>query len=493
MNRMRRVPAERIRAANQAPPNPRGAYVLYWMTAFRRTTSNFALQRAAEWARELGKPLVVLEALRCDYPWASDRFHTFVLQGMRDNARQLERRQVAHVAYVEPAVGAGKGLLQHLASRACVVIGDDYPCFFLPRMVNRAAEKLPVQLELVDANGLLPLRSFGKAFVRAFDFRRAAQQVLPTWLAAENMPLHDPLAQGLPEAPRGVVRLPSRWSMLASGEANAIPRVVAELPIDHAVGVVPYEGGSRAAERTLKHFATHNLERYAEEHNEPEGAATSGLSPYLHFGHVSAHQVFEAVAAREDWELADVELRGRGQREGYWDMRPGAEAFLDQLITWRELGYHYAAHMPEYDGYGSVPDWAKKTLAKHGADARPARYRFEQLEQAATGDVIWNAAQRQLLGEGRIHNYLRMLWGKRVLEWTDTPEQAAEFLVRLNDKYAVDGRDPNSYSGIFWCFGRHDRAWGPERPVYGTVRYMSSAATRRKLHLDGYLARWSAR
>jgi deoxyribodipyrimidine photo-lyase len=163
---------------------------------------------------------------------------------------------------------------------------------------------------------------------------------------------------------------------------------------------------------------------------------------------------------------------------------------LDQLVTWRELSYHFAERDPQHASFASVPDWARATLAKHAQDARATVYDLATLERAATYDEVWNAAQRQLVRDGRIHNYLRMLWGKRVLEWTASAERAAETLVFLNDKYALDGRDPNSYSGIYWCFGRHDRPWGPERPVFGLVRYMSSDATKRKLRLRAYLERY---
>jgi deoxyribodipyrimidine photo-lyase len=169
-----------------------------------------------------------------------------------------------------------------------------------------------------------------------------------------------------------------------------------------------------------------------------------------------------------------------------------AEAFLDQLVTWREVGLNMCTLRPDdYMRYESLPDWAQKTLADHQKDPRGALYTRAELEGARTGDRVWNAAQRELLREGRIHNYLRMLWGKRVLEWTRTPEEALEILIELNDKYALDGRDPNSYSGIFWTFGRYDRPWGPERPVYGSVRYMSSANTVKKLDLERYLERYA--
>jgi deoxyribodipyrimidine photo-lyase len=247
----------------------------------------------------------------------------------------------------------------------------------------------------------------------------------------------------------------------------------------------------RAAEqRRAALFVDSKLDFYAERRNDPDADATSGLSPYLHFGHVSAHHVFSLVAAHEDWSPSDVARLARGRREGFWAMRPGAEAFLEQLLVWRELGYNFCAFRDDADRFTSLPEWARRTLARHSGDRRPALYSLERLEAAETGDELWNAAQRELIETGRIQNYLRMLWGKRVLEWTRRPEAAYERLVYLNDKYALDGRDPNSYSGISWCFGRYDRPWGPERPVFGSVRFMSSDATRRKLELRRYLRRF---
>jgi deoxyribodipyrimidine photo-lyase len=486
------VPEIRIRTLNEAPVRPDGDYVLYWMIAFRRLGWNFALERAAERARELGRPLVILEALRCGYPWASDRFHRFVLDGMADHARRLSRSRVLYHPYVEPEPGAGKGLLEALAAKACVVVTDDFPTFFLPRMLRAAGERLRVRLEAIDSNGLYPVRAAERVFVTAYDFRRTLQKVLPVYL--DDMPLPDPLAEALPKR---LATLPeeirSRWPAasadLLAGEAGAL----AALPIDHAVRPVPgVRGGEVAGAQVLERFLDERVERYGTGRNQPEEEVTSGLSPYLHFGHVSAHQAFTAVAERERWTPARLGTATRGAKEGWWGMRAEAESFLDEIITWREVGFNMASRRDDYDRYESLPEWARRTLEAHEKDPRPHLYDLDDFEAARTGDEIWNAAQRQLVREGRIHNYLRMLWGKKVLHWTANPREALEILIELNNKYALDGRNPNSYSGIFWCLGRYDRPWAPERPVFGVVRYMSSESTRRKLRLGGYLARYGA-
>lgn len=486
------VPEDRIRAVNAKPASDDGDYVLYWMTAFRRTRWNFSLERAVEWSSRLGKPLLVLEAIRAGYRWASDRLHRFVLDGMLDNAARLARLPALYYPYLEPEPGAGRGLLGALGARACVIVTDDYPAFFLPRMIEAAAAASPIRLEAVDSNGLLPLRAAERAYPTAYAFRRFLQRELPSHLASPPEP--DPLeGVTLPRldgpTPAILERWPRAWGEGADGSAADVPDL-SQLPIDHEVKPVDYPGGARAGARVLRDFLVSRLDRYAGERNQPDAEATSGLSPYLHFGHVSAHQAFAAVASREGWN-AECLGEPKGSRQGWWGMSEPAEGFLDELVTWREVGFNRHAHAPSPEGLESLPDWARQTLAEHESDPRPHLYSLEQFERAATHDALWNAAQNQLVREGRIHNYLRMLWGKKVLHWTPTPREAFEVMVELNNKYAVDGRDPNSYTGILWILGAYDRAWGPERPVFGKVRYMSSKNTERKLRVGDYLDRYT--
>lgn len=483
-----RVPAVRIRRANERPVRPRGAHVLYWMTAARRLDFNFGLERAVDWARALGRPLVILEALRVGHPRASDRLHRFILDGMADHRKRLADARVLHHPYVEPSPGEGRGLLEALGDDAAVAVTDDFPCFFLPRMTSAGGETLPVRLEAVDSNGLFPMRATDRVFGTAHSFRRHLQAELPAHL--EVFPRAHPLTgDPLPELrslPTGVAsRWPAADPELLEGGGEALSR----LPIDHEVAPAPDRGGAEAAARRLERFLDGRLDVYAERRNDPDAGATSGLSPYLHFGHASAHGIFRALADREGWSPAALAERAHGSRSGWWGMGADAEAFLDQLVTWRELGFNRCAHTDDYDRWESLPEWARETLQVHADDPREHVYDLEAFEAADTHDELWNAAQRQLRGEGRIHNYLRMLWGKKILEWTDGPREAARIMIELNDRWALDGRDPNSYSGIFWCLGRYDRGW-PERPVYGKVRSMSSDATRRKLDLDGWLERW---
>ncbi len=482
------VPRSRVFSKNDAAVRDGGDFVLYWMIATRRTRWNFALDRAAEWAAELGKPLLVLEALRSDYRWASDRIHRFILDGMRDNEAALAGSEVGYYPYVEPRRGAGKGLLAALAGRAAVVVTDEFPCFFLPRMVEAAAAKLGVKLEAVDSNGLLPLAAADRAFQRAFDFRRYLQRELPEHLTdfprqsilqGEDLPRFEGVPSAVTE------RWPRASTTLLEGDAG-----LDELPIDHAVPPVGESGGYLAAQRALRRFLDERLDRYGEERNQPDSGAASELSAYLHFGHISSHQILDAIARRRDWSPWKLTDESSGKRRGWWNLDESAEAFLDELVTWRELGYNFGFHRSDYADYDSLPGWARETLLEHGSDPRPHTYGLDEFERAATHDEIWNAAQRELRASGRIHNYLRMLWGKKILHWTRSPHEALDVMIELNNRYAIDGRNPNSYSGIFWVLGRFDRAWGPEREVFGKVRYMSSKNTRRKLRLDAYLARW---
>jgi deoxyribodipyrimidine photo-lyase len=347
-----------------------------------------------------------------------------------------------------------------------------------------------VRLELVDANGLLPLRAAPQLFTSAHALRRFLQRALPEHLV--QTPVADPLARlGLPAAPPLPATLRRRWPEAGPEVLAATPAVLGGLPIDHGVAPVPYAGGERAGRDRLTAFLGRQLAGYDERRNQPEADATSRLSPYLHFGHLSVHEVFCELSRRERWSPARLAPRGSGARAGWWRMSAAAEAFLDQLVTWRELGFNLCWQRTDYDQYASLPEWARRTLTAHARDRREHVYTLEQFEAAATHDPLWNAAQRQLVREGRIHTYLRMLWGKKILEWTPEPERALAVMLELNNRYAVDGRDPNSYSGIFWVLGRYDRPWGPERPVFGTVRYMSSANTARKVRVRDYIRAWS--
>lgn len=482
-------PRDRLRHLNATTVQGAGQWVVYWMHAVHRLRSNFALERAAAWARTLQKPLLIAETLASDSRWGNIRHHRFVLEGMAELQAECKRRQVAYYPFVERKAGQVTRLLATLARSACVVVADDFPLRRQVADTTALASVSPVLVEAVDSNGLLPLRAADRTFTTAHAFRRFLQRTLPGHLV--DFPAQTPLRPRpgpvLPELPEEITR---RWPVASAALLAGERAALARLPIEQQTAPVETRGGPQAAQACLRRFLSQRLARYLDERNVPDAEATSGLSPYLHHGHLSVHDVFTALAEHEGWTPDRLAERPTGSREHWWGMSPAAEAFLDELVTWREIGFNRCSREADYDAYETLPDWAQATLAKHAGDRRAVLYAPDALEAAETHDPLWNAAQRQLLREGRVHNYLRMLWGKKILQWSPSPQQALEVMEELNNRYALDGDDPNSYSGIFWVLGRYDRAWGPERPVFGTVRYLSSENTCRKLRIRDYLARY---
>lgn len=485
------VPKVRIRVANDLPLRPDGDWVLYWMTAFRRTGYNFSLQRARDIAQELKKPLVILEALRVHYRWASDRFHRFVIDGMIDNRASCEDTDAYYFPYVEPHPGKGSGLVATLAEQACAVVSDDFPCFFHPTMIKVISRTIGCRFELVDSNCLMPLSLADRTFTVAHSYRRHMQKVLPTHLAdmPEPKPLDKRSTRGLVKLPKLPSSITKRWPA-ANLEKLTSPGGLNSIPIDHSVSPTTMRGGAKAADHLLTQFLNRRLASYNQDRNEPDSYGSSELSPYMHFGHISPHEVFQKLMEKLKWHPGMLH-KPNGKLNGFWGVNEDAEAFLDQLCTWREIGFNMGWRDPNFDRFESLPDWAQQTMEEHAADRREHVYSLEQLDASKTYDKIWNAAQRQLVREGRIHNYLRMLWGKKIYQWSPTPQAALDAMIELNNKYALDGRDPNSYSGIFWVLGRYDRAWGPERPIFGKLRYMTSENTAKKHALGEYLKRYA--
>jgi deoxyribodipyrimidine photo-lyase len=278
------------------------------------------------------------------------------------------------------------------------------------------------------------------------------------------------LAQCLVPVPP--IRMKVKWDAPRSPlhcEVTDIPALVAACEIDH--GIAPsreFRGGRKEAERRLKHFLENDLRRYAKTSNQPSAKSTSGMSPYLHFGHISSLEI--ALAVKE--YAAEHKLI--------------VDEFLEQLIVRRELAFNFARFGPRPDTLGALPDWAQATLRKHSGDKRDPVYTREQFERAETHDALWNATQREMLDEGKIHGYYRMYWGKKIMEWSATHQEALDTMIYLHDTYALDGRDPNTYTNILWCFGLHDRPWS-ERPVFGMVRYMSLDGMKRKTDVNAYI------
>jgi deoxyribodipyrimidine photo-lyase len=498
----------RLRPLNDHAANRAGNYVLYWMQMTRRLDRNFALDFAIHRANEWKKPLVVYEALKLNYPWASVRIHQFMLEGMATTARRAKERGIHYWPFVETPDDTGRGLVKKLLANAVCLITDDYPAYIVPahnRAIGAAAD---VQAIAVDSNGLIPLRLYGKPVAAAAHLRpRMHKLFAEAW---------GHRAHAEPEFPKGKVDPPfAVWNVPVD-----LPTFVNSLPLDATVTPLAIAGGSDAGRKLLADFVSKKLPRYGTERNHPDDPArssASGLSPWLHFGHVSQQEVAEAVLGKE-WTTVEINPKTRN-KDDFFCRDAAVNGFLDELITWRDIGHHWHyirnlecgtrnAESKSWQANGEAPTfnfetmdfspltkgtleavlpvWALKTLGEHATDRREHLYTLEQFETAATHDPLWNAAQTELLRTGKIHNYLRMLWGKKVLEWSESPETAYRILEHLNNKYAIDGRDPNSYTGILWTFGLFDRPWPPERRVFGSIRFMSSDNTAKKFKLAGY-------
>lgn len=454
---------DRLHAEGEPPPRPGGEFVLYWIQTAMRARANPALNFAVEQANRDRLPLVVYQGLRPDYPWASDRLHAFILESVVDLRRDFADRGIQYAFHLEPRPGGRpdrSSPLQLLASRARVVVTDYFPTFIVPGQVRGLRRRVETPVVAVDGSTVVPMRWHERAWPSARGIRPRLLQALPHFL--HPVPDPDPRI-------RRAVELPFDPTIVTS---DLIPRLVAGCEIDHAVSPAPnLRGGRHAGLRQLEEFVTRRLLRYADERNDPCAEATSGLSPYLHFGNLSINEVL-------------LRARAAGPPADY-------EKFQDEALVWRELAHNFVHLDPGHAGMSAVPEWARRELDAHASDPRTELYSEEELEGAGTGDELWNACQRALVRDGSLHGYLRMLWGKAVIGWTQRPEEALRLLIHLNNKYALDGRDPNSYGGILWCFGKFDRPFY-RRPVYGTVRYMSLGAARKKFDAASFIGRYPA-
>ena len=447
---------DRVRRLNDAPFRDDGRYVLYWAQMNRRVDSNHALAYATDLANQRNLPLLFYEGLTCTYPYASDRLHTFVLEGVPHTARRLERLGIGYVFHLRKKRSDPNDVLYRLADQAGAMVTDDYPVFIARCHNSRVPAKLKIPYFAVDSSCIVPMRHFEKREYGAYTIRPKIKKVLVDHLKP---------APPIRVKRRFDVRLPKLCTNVVEA---GIPKLVASCEIDHTV--LPsqaYRGGAQEGQRRLRRFLRGRLRRYANDHNEPSAQATSGLSPYLHFGHLSSLEV--AMAAKD---YAD-------------EHKLMADDFLEELIVRRELAFNFACFVQNFT-LDCLPGWVQQTLAKHDQDPRDRIYSRDEFEQARTHDPLWNAAQKELLASGKIHGYYRMYWGKKIIEWSPNHAEALDTMLYLNDRFALDGRDPSGYTNILWCFGLHDRPWG-ERPVFGTIRYMSYDGMRRKTDVDSYI------
>jgi len=443
----------RVTVRRKGPPDPGGRCVVYWMQRAQRALDNPALDVAVEAANALRQPVVTFFAPVPFYPHANLRHYAFLAQGIPDIANRARKRGIGFVLQSYPEHSLAKFCDE---VRASLVIGDENPMREPNRWREQAAKKLHVPLWTVDADVLVPSKLLEKEQYAARIIRPRLLRQLDQFL----VPLRNPRAKVEWQAPRGLRALPDNGSFDITENWPDLDRSVQP--------VASFRGGTGEALKLLRDFVTHKLAHYPERHGKPEMDGTSRLSPYLHFGHIGPHTVASAV-------------------EGAKAPRAAKDDFLDQLITWRELAINFVHFNPLYDSIECAPDWAHRTLARHVSDPRPVVYSRQQLEYAETHDELWNAAQRQMLHAGWMHNYMRMYWAKKILEWSPTPAVAYRTAVYLNDKYFLDGRDPNGYAGIAWAIaGKFDRPWF-KRPIFGTIRYMSSNAARKKFDADKYI------
>lgn len=486
---MKKFNSHRVFKRNNIDPGGKGEYVLYWMQINRRFHYNFALEYAVGWANKLNQPLLILEAFSCDYPWATARTHTFMIQGMKEHCNYALEQKLNYISFVEQEAGQYDYLLKKLSENASVLITDEYPVFIMRKRNERYPKELNLPYYTIDSNGLIPLGLTQKDPYSAYLFRKIMQKNFID--AYTNPPKKNPLVD---LRNRDKIQVPNTiFENLPDGNKALydIEDFVSGLKINQEVKPLEWHGGRTAAHGMLGQFIKNRMLEYGDKRNDPDERKTSNLSPWLHFGKISSYEIVNAVLDYQplEWDLDKITYNN-GSSGGFFNGNSNIDGFLDELITWREVGFHFAYHRSDYDKFESLPNWALETLNEHRNDPRNWNYTYEELENSQTHDEIWNAAQRQLKKEGIIHNYLRMIWGKKVIEWTPDPETALQNLIDLNNTYAIDGRDPNSYSGIFWCFGRFDRAW-QERPVTGKLRYMSSENTRKKVKLREYLRTYS--
>jgi deoxyribodipyrimidine photo-lyase len=424
------------------------------MQRAQRALDNPALDVAVQVANALQQPVVIFFAPVPFYPHANLRHYAFLAQGIQDIAERARKRGIGFVLRHFPDHHLPKFCAEVKAS---IVIGDENPLREPDHWRELATKKLNLPLWTVDADVIVPSKLLEKEQYAARTIRPRLQQKFEEFLQA----LTNPKAKVEWQKPKGLHSLPDDGSFDITEGWKMLDRSVA--PVDS------FRGGTSEALKLLRDFVAHKLTRYRELHGKPGVDGSSRLSPYLHFGHISPVTVALAV------EKSNAP-------------RTAKDAYLDELITWRELAINFAHFNKLYDSIESAPDWAHRTLAEHVKDQRPIVYTREQLESADTHDNLWNAAQQQMLHAGWMHNYMRMYWAKKILEWSPSPQVAYQTAVYLNDKYFLDGRDPNGYAGIAWAIaGKFDRPWF-QRPIYGTIRYMSGEAARKKFDADSYIA-----
>ncbi len=442
---------KRIRKLNTRPLK-KGRYILYWMQAAQRTEYNHALEYSIRKANDLKLPIVAVFGLCDNYPEANLRHYKFMLECLNQAITALEKQGIKFVIKQQSPEAAAI----ELSENASAVIVDAGHTRIQKKWRALAAKNIDCSFEEVETNLIVPVvEASGKEEYSAATFRPKIQARLNEYLVKmqNTKPQFDSL------------------NLKFDGlDISSIDDVLSELNIDKTVRPVSvFKGGTSEAKKLLKNFIAEKLDHYADLRNDPSKDLTSNLSPYLHFGQISPLYIALKVSESKS---------------------PGKDAFLEELIVRRELSFNYVFYNNNYDKFSGLPRWAIHTLNVHTADTRPYLYSLKMLEKAQTHDPYWNAAQNQMLITGKMHGYMRMYWGKKILEWTKTPRQAFKVALYLNNKYELDGRDPNGFAGVAWCFGKHDRPWS-SRQIFGNIRYMNADGLNRKFDADKYVEKIS--
>lgn len=451
MNPFNMIDKERIIQLNSNSIQ-KGKYVLYWMQASQRSDSNHALEYAIGLANRYELPIIVCFGLTGKYPGANERSYQFLLEGLIQVESELNERNLPLIIRQENPSMCAINLAEDCA---LMIVDRDYQRL-QREWRSKVAKSVRCPVIQVESNVVVPVETASpKEEYSAGTFRPKIRKHLERFL--KPLVKSDPAFSLKDEIPS---------IQLKNGR-----RVLDELEIDKSVKAVNWiKGGAREAKKSLSKFISEKLDQFGDLRNDPSENYLSSMSPYLHFGQISPLEIALQVLETESI---------------------GAGLFLEELVVRRELSMNFVYYNKDYDSVRCLPNWAMTTLKEHSTDPREYIYSLTEFESAETHDPYWNAAQIEMMKTGKMHGYMRMYWGKKILEWSPSPELAYRTALLLNDKYELDGRDPNGYAGVAWCFGKHDRAWG-ERPIYGKVRYMSSKGLERKFAIDKYVKRVGA-
>ncbi|MFO7990458.1 MAG: deoxyribodipyrimidine photo-lyase [Desulfotignum sp.] len=445
----------RIRHLNRTriqQPAPNRDYVLYWMQQSQRAAFNHALEFAVDQANQLNLPLVTGFGLTDAYPEANLRHYTFMLEGLAETRTELADRGIQLVV----RTGHPPDVALDLGRQAALIVCDAGYLRHQRQWRNRVAQKASCPVFLVETDVVVPVAA---ATTKA---EYAARTIRPK--------IHRVLADFLMPLPPANLKNPSLNLPFDSLDVTHPETLVNTLSLDTSVPPVTrfFPGGASHALKQFQAFLKTSLAHYDQHSNQPQTDDISHMSPYLHFGQISPLYLALAVM-NVDASLADAR-----------------DAFIEQVIIRRELAINFVYYTPNYDGFDVIPGWAQNTLAGHEPDPREHLYAEQELLDAATHDPYWNAAMKEMTCTGFMHNYMRMYWGKKILEWSPSPKQAFKTTLALNNRYFLDGRDPNSYTGVAWLYGIHDRGWA-ERPIFGKVRYMAASGLERKCDIAAYV------